>query len=79
MDGEGAVVSRCLYSGFFGVFFASNFLSALVFSVVSTSQHGHYSRTVVLRLLERKYKSLVSDSMGDRYIPPRIGDLKAKK
>uniref|UniRef100_A0A3Q3WXC1 Protein broad-minded n=1 Tax=Mola mola TaxID=94237 RepID=A0A3Q3WXC1_MOLML len=30
--------------------------------------HGYYSRTVVLRLLERKYKSLVSDSLSNQYL-----------
>uniref|UniRef100_A0A3Q1DAZ9 Protein broad-minded n=1 Tax=Amphiprion ocellaris TaxID=80972 RepID=A0A3Q1DAZ9_AMPOC len=30
--------------------------------------HGYYSRTVVLRLLERKYKSLVSDSLNNQYL-----------
>lgn len=33
----------------------------------SLHQHGFYSRTVVLRLLERKYKSLVSDSPKNQY------------
>lgn len=34
---------------------------------VYISQHGYYSRTVVLRLLEGKYKSLVSDSLRNQY------------
>lgn len=50
---------------------------------VSTFQHGYYSRTVVLRLLERKYKSLVSDSVGDRCASPASlctsGEPTAKK
>lgn len=37
--------------------------SVVYFSIISLSQHGYYSRTVVIRLLERKYKSLVSDSL----------------
>lgn len=49
------------------------FDSLFLFSLVSSSaQHGYYSRTVVLRLLERKYKSLVSDSVGDRYASPAL-------
>lgn len=39
----------------------------LVFSSSRPSQHGYYSRTVVLRLLERKYKCLVSDGRGNQY------------
>lgn len=34
---------------------------------VYISQHGYYSRTVVLRLLEGKYRSLVSDSLRNQY------------
>lgn len=34
----------------------------------SLSQHGFYSRTVVLRLLEGKYKSLVSDLLNNQYL-----------
>ena len=38
------------------------------FVLLSLSQHGYYSRTVVLRLLERKYKSLVSHSHNNQYL-----------
>uniref|UniRef100_A0A8C4ECP3 Protein broad-minded n=1 Tax=Dicentrarchus labrax TaxID=13489 RepID=A0A8C4ECP3_DICLA len=37
--------------------------------------HGYYSRTVVLRLLERKYKSLVSDSLSNQYLSLAPFDL----
>lgn len=50
-----------------------SFDNSFCFSLVSSSaQHGYYSRTVVLRLLERKYKSLVSDSVGDRCASPAV-------
>lgn len=49
------------------------------FSLVSSAQHGYYSRTVVLRLLERKYKSLVSDSVGDRYVSPPLFVLGSRR
>lgn len=58
-------------------------VSSGFFPPVSTFQHGYYSRTVVLRLLERKYKSLVSDSVGDRCASPASlctsGEPTAKK
>lgn len=42
---------------------------SLTYSVPSCclSQHGYYSRTVVLRLLERKYKCLVSERRSNQY------------
>lgn len=56
------------------VYFSLVHVLCIIYSLLSWSgslslpQHGYYSRTVVLRLLERKYKSLVSDLILGQYL-----------
>lgn len=58
---------QCFPHSLLFVSFSVSSVSPLV-CPLSPAQHGYYSRTVVLRLLERKYKSLVSESLSNQYL-----------
>lgn len=65
--GKFSTAYQCFHHGLLFVLYSVSYVSLLVCPLFP-AQHGYYSRTVVLRLLERKYKSLVSDSLSNQYL-----------